>query len=403
MSTGSKCLLGGLLGEEQGASVRFQNPLNFPCLSLSWAIVRIAIPFFCLFLKSALTPGSARVGLRRILADPAWCFASDDWYGVWESSVSVFSVDAVGLFVWFFTGDKMEESDDGLIACGVVIGRCYIEALLWGTLKLRLGRVNLNEGLSGSMGCRIRAMLTGGILIGWRTVNREVGLPIWLDLVAESGSFSNFGFISLVMERQGCLAERSVVVCYLGDGCLVAGLRLGNYQRVVGLGIGGRLVVGCFVFSVLKGVWSWWREFSDSEGEWTWPRGSLWCALQGVWMCLWWRYRRKRVRISSLKGFEWWLWRFPRGSTTESTGRGEAAGEDVGKFGFSCMTWMERACTWGLPREVLGPTGEVILRVCCAEGDIPLGGRSDRYGRGSDLAKWRSRETSMFNDTVRFG
>ncbi|KAK8616958.1 hypothetical protein V6N13_116928 [Hibiscus sabdariffa] len=105
--------------------------------------------------------------------DPAWCFASDDWYGVWEVSVSAFSFDTTGLFVGLFAGDKMEESDDGSIACGVVIGRCYMKALLWGTLSLRLGRANLVEVLSGSLGCRIRALLTGEILTGWWTVNRE--------------------------------------------------------------------------------------------------------------------------------------------------------------------------------------------------------------------------------------
>ncbi|KAK8484543.1 hypothetical protein V6N13_116929 [Hibiscus sabdariffa] len=124
---------------------------------------------------------------------------------------------------------------------------------------------------------------------------------------------------------------------------MVAGHKSGNFQRAVGLGIGGRLFVRCIMFCVLKDVWPWWRESYDSEGVWTWPRGSLWCVLQGVWMGLWWRHRRKKVRISGLKGFEWWLWWSSRGSTTESMGRGEAVGEDV-------------------------------------EGDIPLGGRSDSQG-----------------------
>ncbi|KAK8616929.1 hypothetical protein V6N13_116899 [Hibiscus sabdariffa] len=174
-----------------------------------------------------------------VLQDPAWCFVSDDWYGVWGSLVSVFSVDVDGLFFWFFAGKMEGESDDGLIACGVVIGRCYMKALLWGTLKMRLGRVNLNEVLFDKLGYRIRVPLTGEILIGWWTVYRDDGLPVWLGLVAESGSFSNSGFISLVMERQGWWAERSVVVVYLGKDCLVAGWRLEDYQRAVGLGIDG--------------------------------------------------------------------------------------------------------------------------------------------------------------------
>ncbi|KAK8635126.1 hypothetical protein V6N13_023003 [Hibiscus sabdariffa] len=236
-----------------------------------------------------------------VLQDPAWCFASDDWYGVWGSFVSVFSDEADGLFVWFFAGKMEKNSDDGLtiwlfagvmegnsddgsIVRGVVIGRSYMKALLWGTLKTRLGSVNLNEVLFGSLGCRIRVLLTGEMLVGWWTVNRDDGLPVWLCLDAESRSFSNSGFISLVMERQGWLAERSMVVCYLGDGCMMVGLRSEGYQRAVGLRIGGRLVVGWFVVCVLKGVWLWWREFYDSEGVWMWPRWSLWCALQEVWM-----------------------------------------------------------------------------------------------------------------------
>ncbi|KAK8999973.1 hypothetical protein V6N11_082111 [Hibiscus sabdariffa] len=306
-----------------------------------------------------------------VLQDPAWCFASDDWYGVWGSLVSVFSVDVDGLFFWFFAGKMEGESDDGSIACGVVIGHCYMKALLWGTLKMRLGRVNLNEVFFDKLGFRIRVPLTGEILIGWWTVYRDDGLPVWLGLVAESGSFSNSGFISLVMERQGWWAERGVVVVYLGKDCLVAGWSLEDYQRAVGLGIDGQLAVGCFVVRVLKEVWPWWREFSDSKEVWTWPRWSLWCALQGVWMGLWWRYRQKKVWIASLKGFEWWLWGFPRGSKMESMGRGEVAGEDVGKHGFSCMTWMERACTWGLSREVSGPTGGLFSGFVVQRGTFP--------------------------------
>ncbi|KAK8501220.1 hypothetical protein V6N12_000339 [Hibiscus sabdariffa] len=243
-----------------------------------------------------------------VLQDPAWCFASDDWYGVWGSFVSVFSDEADGLFVWFFAGKMEKNSDDGLtiwlfagvmegnsddgsIVRGVVIGRSYMKALLWGTLKTRLGSVNLNEVLFGSLGCRIRVLLTGEMLVYFVGYGKTgvVGREEYGGLL--SGGWLYDGWFEIRRLSEGCWVKdrwkvgRGVVcgLCFEGSLAMVAGvLRFGGSMDVATVVIVVRFAGSLDGFLVERGTFPWVCAVTGMAGGRIWPsgaRGRLQCLV----------------------------------------------------------------------------------------------------------------------------
>ncbi|KAK8973034.1 hypothetical protein V6N11_047037 [Hibiscus sabdariffa] len=371
-----------------------------------------------------------------ILQVPVWCFASDDWYGDWGSSVFVSpgAVDGLidylrnrddGSTVWLLAEALEGFSDEGSFACGDVIGGRFLKVLIWETLKMRLRLglelflkmrfeaamigssvddlsargivadlsplkdllwavllmgLDFQEMLFGSSEIRIGVPLIGEILEGWWMIKRDDGLLSGLIFDGKSGTLSEFALLDLGKQRSGVV---SLVACGLLGVCL----RSESFQKDVWSRIG-------------ESKFEEWPEYYDLEGGGLW-RGR-WCVIQEAGMGFWWRYRRKEARTSSFMGWEWWLWRFSRGLTTKSKGRRKVAKEGEDKFGPCCMTRMEGACMWGSLCEDMGPTGSLSSRFVMQKGDIPLGVHDDRSGGESVLAKWHTRVASVLNDTVRF-
>ncbi|KAK8684294.1 hypothetical protein V6N13_040324 [Hibiscus sabdariffa] len=311
-----------------------------------------------------------------------WCFVSDNWYSDGGSSVSVFFVETDGffdwssagvldgnrddgLFVWSFVDEREGSSDDGSNVRGIVIGFCSLKVLFWEVLWTGLGFGDFQEMLLDSFGIQIGVLLIGQILVGWWLVNMDDVSSGWLWFDGKPRSCS--GFVLLDLGKQGWFAKRSMVVfCPLGD-CKVVGLRSQNYQRDIGIRIGGSQVVGWSELCVSERGWLWWWR---------------WCASQAAGVGFWWRYRRKEAQISSLKGLNGGYGGFQGGQRRSQSGGGKSPGKEKASLVLAaCRGWKGHAR--GGPRaKVWGPQGRYHPGLLCRGGhSLGCARRQDDSGK----------------------
>ncbi|KAK8590535.1 hypothetical protein V6N13_057428 [Hibiscus sabdariffa] len=252
---------------------------------------------------------------------------------VWDYYLLVLSRWSSGLEVWVLVRRTLVFVS--MIGAKLGLELYFMRPLFLEVLLKSWGCVDPQEIMVDSFRARPGDRMFGVILVGRWMYNRED---------SKSGLF--FVFVQRELVRRGWLVEGYVVVCCSWVDDMVAGMRVGSPQKNTRKRVGGMLTEG----------WLWWLE---------------WNVFLEVWTALWWRFWRKFVQTLRSGDFEWWLWRFSRGSIVESRGREEANGEVVDKSALKCLTGVVGVRTWGYLRECLGPKRQLSSGIVVQRGTFP--------------------------------